>query len=147
MLALKYSGRVIYFFRQFHHRVKIAKNKALYRTAGLIRSACIKTIRVSPNSSPPGTPVRSRTRGGIRLIRFAVSSSGESALIGPIKFSYSNQWDEPVPHIHEFGGVFASRFSYFARYPQRSYMAHTLQKLKRQRAIPTTFAASIARII
>ncbi len=147
MLALKYSGRVIYFFRQFHHRVKVGKNKALYRTAGLIRSACIKTIRVSPNPSSPEKPVHSRTRGGIRLIRFSVSSMEDSAIIGPIKFAWSNKWDEPIPHIHEFGGTFASRFSYFATYPKRSYMGHTLDKLRRQGVIPRQFAASIARIL
>lgn len=147
MLALKYSGRVIYFFRQFHHRVRVAKNKALYRTAGLIRSACIKTIRVSANPAPPGMPVRSRTRAGLRLIRFSVSSMEDSALIGPIKFGWSNSWDEPVPHIHEFGGTFMSRFSYFATYPQRSYMGFTLNKLRRQGVIPRMFAASVARII
>ncbi len=147
MLALKYSGRVIYFFRQFHHRVKVAKNKALYRTAGLIRSACIRSIRVSPRPSTPGQPVHSRTRSGLRLIRFAVSSTEDSALIGPIKFGNSNRWDEPVPHIHEFGGTFTSIWSYFATYPQRSYMGFTLDKLRRQGVIPRQFATSIARII
>lgn len=144
MLALKYSGKVQFFFTKFYKRVRTGKHKALYRVSGLIMSACKRTIRISQRASSPGQPVHSRTRGGIRTIRFAVF--GDSSVIGPLKFAGSNFFDEPVPHIHEFGGTFVSHY-YYSQYPARPYMSVTLDRLNRQGVLPRQFSITMARII
>jgi len=148
MLAVKYSGRVEFFFQKLNRRKKIAKNVALYRTAGLVRTTARRMIRVSQNPARPGHPVHSRTRGGLRSIMFSVSSTETSAIVGPIKFYGSNRWDEPQPHIHEFGGVFVNMYRhFFARYPKRPYMSKTIEKLNKQGVIPRQFGLSLAQII
>lgn len=144
MLALKYSGKIQFFFEKFHRRVRIARNQALYRTAGLIRAACRRTIRVRARASNPPSPPHAHTRGGIREIRFSVF--GDSAIIGPIKFAGSNFFDQPVPHIHEFGGTYIAR-RFLATYPERPYMSATLRRLHEQGAIPRQFSAVVARIL
>jgi len=144
VLAIKYSGRVQFFFEKFRKRVRIARNQALYRTAGLIRTACRRTIRVRSGPGKAPNPPHAHTRGGIREIRFSVF--GDSAIIGPIKFAGSNFFDQPVPHIHEFGGTYIAR-RFLATYPQRSYMSATLKRLEQQGAIPRQFSAVVARIL
>lgn len=144
MFSLKYSARIQFFFEKFRKRVRIARNVALYRTAGLIRTACRRTIRVRKNASTPRFPVHAHTRGGIREIRFSVF--GDSAIIGPVKFPGSNFFDQPVPHIHEFGGTFVARY-YVSDYPERPYMSTTLKRLHSQNLIPRQFATHVARIL
>ena len=147
MLAVKYSGRVEYFFHKLNQRKAIAKNRALYRVSGLVMSNAKRMIRVSPRPAQPGKPVHSRTRGGLRTIRFSVSTSETSSIIGSMKFYGSNKWDEPQPHIHEFGGWFQNRRHYYANYPKRSYVAAALEKLKKEGIIPRQFGITMANII
>ena len=133
----------LFYLQKFNYFKTRGIEAGLRRTALYIRGACVRTIRVSPKSAPPNQPVRSRTRGGLRLIEAAIYTNG--AIIGPIKFSTSNFFNEPVPHIHEFGGVFKSRDSRFFNYPNRSYMYHTLKQLNARGAILPQFSVSMAR--
>lgn len=146
MFSLKYSGRVLFYTQKLTQRVKIARNRALYRTAGLIRTATRRSMRVRPGPSSPDTPPHAHTRSGLREIRFVVDVGEGAAIIGPLKFNSSRFFDQPVPHIHEFGGIFLARRGYW-RYPKRSYMKYTLDKLIANGKIPRQFAASMAEII
>ena len=76
------------------------------------------------------------------MIETAVYRNG--ALIGPVKFPTSNFFNEPVTHIHEFGGVFFSRFGMWS-YPERSYMYYTLKQLHASNKINKRFSATMAR--
>jgi hypothetical protein len=143
---MKYSGRVLFYVQKLTQRVRVAKNRALYRTAGLIRTATKRSLRIRRGASRPPAPPHAHTRGGLREIRFIVDEAQGAALIGPLKFGTSNFFNEPVPHMHEFGGMFIARRGYW-RYPKRSYMKYTLDKLVASGKIPREFSASIAEIL
>lgn len=134
MFSFLFKG--IAYTQKFEHNLRKGKRRGLHRVAGLIRVTAIRSIRVSPNPSAPGTPPHARKRGGLRDIKFDVYQNG--AIIGPIKYSRSNFFNQPVPHIHEFGGTYMGLFGY-ARYPQRSYMNYSLQQLHRRGLLPREF--------
>lgn len=118
-----------------------AKRKGLYRVAGLIRTSSIRNIRISSTVSLPGRPPHAKKRGGLREIKFDVYNNG--AIIGPVKFPGSNFFDQPVPHIHEFGGTYIGLRGYYT-YPERSYMNYTLKQLQQRGAIPKEFNVGMA---
>ncbi len=137
----KTTFRGIFYLQKFNYTKEKSKQAGLMSTALFIAGACKRTIRISPNPSSPGSPVHSRTRGGLRMIETAVYRNG--ALIGPVKFPSSNFFNEPVPHIHEFGGTFFSRFGLWT-YPERSYMYRTLKQLHASNKINKRFSATMA---
>jgi hypothetical protein len=142
---MRYNAKFLFYFNKLSKRIKIGTNRALYRAAGLIRTAERRTIRVRPGASRPDHPPHAHTSGGIRAIEFHVF--GNSAIIGPKKFPGSKWWNEPVPHMHEFGGVFINRKGKTARYPERSFAATTLKRLQSKNVIPRQFAVSIAEML
>ncbi len=140
MFKVLFKG--VFYLQKFNYTVDKGKQRGLRSVAALIRGACIRTLRVSQRTSPPGHPPYAKTRGGLRIIEYTVYANG--ALIGPVKFPGSDFFNQPVPHIHEFGGVFFSRVRYYT-YPQRSYMNHTLKQLIAKGKIPKAFSVSMAR--
>ncbi len=146
MIGVKYNARLLFYFQKLKSRVRIARNKALYRTAGLIRTSTKRSMRLRRGPSRPGTPPHAHTRMGLRVIEFIVDDAAGAAMIGPLKFPGSNYFNEPVPFIEEFGGRFISRRSY-ATYPERSFMYYTLKKLVASGKIPTEFAVSMAQVL
>jgi hypothetical protein len=141
MLSTTFRG--IFYLQKFNHTVKKGKEKGLRDVAALIRGACIRSLKVSKRTSSPGNPPFAKTRGGLRVIEFAVYQNG--AIIGPVKFPGSDFFNQPVPHIHEFGGTYMSRITYY-NYPQRSYMNYTLKQLIAKGAIPRRFSVSMGRM-
>ena len=146
MFAVKYSAHFINYFQKLTHHVRVAKNRALYRTAGYISTAAKRSMRLRVGSSRPGTPPHAHTRQGLRVIQFIVDESAGAALIGPIKFPNSRFFNEPVTYIQEFGGVFISRRGYWT-YPERSYMYYTLKKLAASGKLSNEFSYSMARVL
>lgn len=142
---MRYSAKTIFYFNKLGKQVKIGKNRALYRVAGLIRIATKRSMRLAAGPSRPGSPPHAHKASGLRSIQFSVH--GNSAIVGPIKFPGSNFWDEPVPHIHEFGGNYISRRGFMGDYPKRSYMATTLERLIRSGRLPREFRVSIAEVL
>lgn len=140
-----FSGtfRGIFYLQKFNYTVDKGKQKGLRDVAALIRGACIRSLRISQRTSPPGNPPYAKSRGGLRVIEFSVYTNG--AIIGPVKFSGSNFFDQPVPHIHEFGGTYMGRTTYY-NYPERSYMNHTLKQLVAQGKIPKQFSVSMGKL-
>lgn len=138
----KYFFRSMFYLQKFNYTVKKGSNKGLKDVASLIRGSCIRTLRISKRTSPPGNPPFAKTRGGLRVIEYFVYR--QTAIIGPVKFPNSNFLNEPVPHIHEFGGMFFSKKAYY-NYPERSYMNHTLKQLVAKGAIPRQFSVSLAK--
>ncbi len=134
--------REIFYLQKFNYTVDKGKTKGLRGVAALIRGACIRTLRVSKRTAPAGHPPFAKTRGGLRIIEYTVYRNG--AIIGPVKFPGSNFFNEPVPHIHEFGGTYFSRKAYY-QYPERSFMNHTLKQLIARGKIPKEFSVSMAR--
>ena len=135
--------RAVFYLQKFQYTVDKGKQRGLRNVAALIRGACIRTLRVSRKTAPAGHPPYAKTRGGLRVIEFSVYRNG--AIIGPVKFPSSDFFNQPVPHIHEFGGLFFSRSKYF-NYPQRSYMNHTLKQLIARGKIPKEFSVGMARL-
>jgi hypothetical protein len=142
---IRYSAKTVFYFDKLATRIKIGKNRALYRTAGLVRLTARRLLRVRSGPGRPGAAPHAHTRGGLREIRFSVF--GNVAIVGPTKFANSTFWDEPVPHIHEFGGIYISRRSTRATYPQRSYMGVTIERLMSKGKIPKQFSVSIAQAL
>lgn len=144
MLAAKISAHT----RMKTSRVKKAVNdgttRGLYRTAGLVRTASKRSMRLRAGASQAGSPPHAHTRLGLRIINFVVDKQAKSALVGPIKFSGSNFLNEPVPHALEFGGSYLTPYG-VSLYPQRSFMGHTLKKLHRAGLIHRNFSVSLAR--
>lgn len=143
---LKFRTRVMMYTNSLKRRVSIAEDRALYRVAGLVRTATKRSMRRRIGPSSPGTPPHAHTRGGLREIRFVVDTRAKAALVGPLKFPGSNFFNEPVPHVHEFGGGFISRRG-FKNYPQRSYMKSTLDKLVASGKIPRQFSVSMGEVL
>lgn len=130
----------IFYLQKFTYTVDKGKKRGLNKVAALVRASCIRTLRISKQTSPPGSPPFAKTRGGLRVIEYVTYQ--DTAIVGPVKFPNSNFFNQPVPHIHEFGGTFFSRKAYF-NYPERSYMGHTLKQLIARGAIPREFSVSM----
>jgi len=140
-VTFKYLFKGIFYLQKFNYYVDKGKTKGLQRTAAYIRGACIRTLRVSKRTSPENHPPFAKTRGGLRMIEAAVYRNG--AIIGPIKFTGSNFFNQPVTHIHEFGGLYIGKSGYW-KYPKRSYMNYTLKQLISRGAIPREFSVGMA---
>jgi len=105
-------------------------------------------MRLRAGPSRPGKPPHAHTRGGLRQIDFHVDTYAEAALIGPVKFPGSNFFDQPVPHIHEFGGQYLgiTRRTYW-NFPERSFMGYTLRKLQASGRLSRQFSYNLARTL
>jgi hypothetical protein len=139
--VFKYFFRSTFYLQKFNYTVDKGSNKGLHKVAALIRGASIRSLRISKRTSPPGNPPFAKTSGGLRVIEYVVDK--RVAVIGPVKFPTSNFFNQPVPHIHEFGGTFFSQKAYY-NYPERSYMNHTLKQLVAKGAIPKQFKVGMA---
>jgi len=142
---MRYPAKFLFYFNKLGKKVKVGINRGLYRVSGLIRTTERRTIRVRPKASKAPAPPHAHTQGGLRVIEFHVT--GNRSIIGPKKFASSNYFNEPVTHIHEFGGTYITRKGKLAHYPQRSYAATTLARLQRQGKIPKQFAVSITEVL
>ncbi len=141
-MSLRWFFRGVFYTTRFNKTVAKSKRFGLERLAAYIRGAAVRTLRVSQRTSLPGKPPFAKTRGGLRIMQYSVNTNG--AIIGPVKFSGSNFFNKPIPHIHEFGGTFFSRKGFY-RYPQRPYMSYTLRQLQKRGAIPKEFSVGMAR--
>lgn len=137
----KYTFKGIFYLQKFDYTKEKAKKGGILSTCLYIAGACKRTLRVSKLTSSPGNPPFPKTTGGLRVIEVAVYRNG--GIIGPVKFPGSNFFNQPIPHIHEFGGTFYSRFGLWI-YPERSYMFRTLKQLKASNKINRRFSASMA---
>jgi len=146
LLGVKYST----YTRQFFERLKAAKRRgkreAIYSVSGLIARTAKGMLRLRPGKSRAPAPPHAHTKGGLRVIMFAVD--GNTSIIGPIRFPRSKRFVEPVPHVHEFGGTVLDlkKFKVY-RYPARPYMSRTLEKLKSNNQIPRQFSVSLGRVL
>jgi hypothetical protein len=145
---MKFTARVEFYFQKMARKVKVAENKAIYRVAGLIRTATKRSMRMRKGSSKPGRPPHAHqpSSAGLRAIAFAVDYNKTRAIIGPIKIRRSNFFDAPATHIQEFGGVFRTLRA-VAFYPKRSYMKYTLDKLIAKGLINKEFSVGMAKVI
>jgi len=71
---IKYSAKINFYLNKVHRRVKTGRNRALYRTAGLIRTSAKRNLRIRSGPSRPGKPPHAHRRGGLRVIQFHVSA-------------------------------------------------------------------------
>lgn len=141
-MSLKWFFKGVFYSTKFNATVQKSKQAGLQRLAAYIRGATIRSLRISQRTSAPGKPPYAKTRGGLRIIQYSLYRNG--AIIGPVKFPGSNFFNQPVPHIHEFGGTFMSRKG-FRQYPERSYMNSTLQQLQKRGAISKEYSVGMAR--
>lgn len=142
---LKYQARTVTFFKQLKARVKRGKRAAIYSVCGLIRRDAINRLRVRPGPSRPPASPHAHTRAGLRVIDFHVS--GNTGIVGPRKFPSSNQFNEPVPAVHEFGKqvVTLGRAFRMVSYPKRPYMSKTVQNLRGK--IPREFSIQMGKVL
>lgn len=146
MLRVKYTSRTTLFFERLRVRKNRGKRDAIYSLSGLIVRSAKQSLRVRPGPSRPGAIPHAHTRGGLRVIQFAVDR--DKSIIGPIKFARSTRYNEPAPAIHEFGKVVVElRRGRVLKYAKRPFMSKTLERLDRKGLIPKTFSAKIARIL
>lgn len=144
MMRVKYSSRVNIFVQRLKARTERGKRAGLYRVSGLIASSAKQSLRLRPRASRPGTAPHAHTKGGLRVIRFFVDRN--TSIIGPIRFPRSRRFNQPVPFIHEKGGLVYSLFSgRFVTYPARPYMSKTIERLRNK--IPKEFSVQMGRII
>lgn len=147
MLRAKYSSRTTLFFERFRVRKNRAKREGIYSVAGLIASSAKQSLRIRRGPSRPGAIPHAHTRGGLRMIQFAVD--GNRAIIGPVRFPRSRQYNEPVPSIHEFGKLVytLSGIMRLKKYPERPYMYPTIKRLARRGKLPRNFSAQVAKVL
>lgn len=142
---LKYSARTVTFFKQLLVRKNRGKRNAIYGVCGLIRRSAINRLKVRPGPSSEGASPHAHTLGGLRIIRFAVS--GNTGIIGPIKFPNSRKYNKPVPAIHEFGGTVFTLGRVFRQvtYKRRPFMSKTIEVLRSR--IPKEFSVQLGKVI
>lgn len=141
---MRIFSRVQFFTNHFQTRYRVARDKGLYQTCGLIRTASRKALRVRRGASIPGYPPHAHTRAGLREINFDVK--GQQGIIGPRKFRGSNFFNQPVPRIQERGAVvYSLKRRAFYRYPERSYMYSTTRKLQSRGLIASRFRVTMSR--
>ncbi|MCL2645607.1 MAG: hypothetical protein FWD61_01215 [Phycisphaerales bacterium] len=93
---------------------------SLGHAAGAIRLAARHSIKKSPKKSPAGTPPNTR-KGRLRgAIKYAVSKSPPSAVIGPDAANAGTSGK-----AHEFGGKYKRE-----RYDRRPFMLPALENVK-----------------
>lgn len=146
MYSVNYNTKVLYYFQKLQTRIKIARDRALYRVSGYVKTATKRSMRTRVGASEPGRPPHAHTRTGLRMIEFRVDTLAGASIIGPVKFAGSNFFNEPVTYVQEFGGTFISRRG-FSQYPKRSYMKYTLDKLVSSGKLPRQFSASMGRVL
>lgn len=139
---LKYRTYLRLNFRKVSKRVEDGKIRGLYRVSGLVRTTAKRSMRLRQGPANAGSPPHAHTRVGLRLIQFHVDRNVSSSIVGPVKFASSNFFNEPVPHVQEFGGIYYNRRRFY-NYPERSYMGWTIKKLYREGKIPRGFALNI----
>ena len=142
---LKLSARTVSFFKQLKARLKRSKRDAIYRVCGLIRRDAINKLKVRPGASTPPAAPHAHTKAGLRVIDFHVD--GNTGLVGPRKFPYSNRQSEPVPSVHEFGKqVFTTKGPFMLiKYPERPFMGKTVERLKDK--IPREFSIQLGKVL
>lgn len=146
MSRAKFISRSKWFFQRLKARKERGKRDAIYSVSGLIATTAKNMLRLRPGPSRPPAAPHAHTRGGLRLIRFAVDRN--TSIIGPIRFPRSNQYNEPIPHVHEFGKtVFSIRRSIFYRFQRRPYMSKALESLKRRGKIPKHFSVRMGKVL
>lgn len=146
MPAKTIVARTTLYLSRLRVRKERAKRGAIYSTAGYIATSAKRRLRIRSGASRRGSAPHAHTRGGLRLIQFAVD--GNTAIIGPVKFPRSNQFNEPIPSIHEFGKTVVSlrKFKVY-QFSERPYMGPTLQSLAKRGILNRRFSARLARII
>lgn len=146
MIRVRYTSRTTLFLERLKVRKERGKRDAIYSVSGLIARSAKQSLRIRPGSSRPGAIPHAHTRGGLRVILFAVDR--DRSIIGPVRFPRSQRYNEPAPHIQEFGKtVLDLRKGKVINFPKRPFMSRTLERLGRKGLIPKQFSASIARII
>ena len=146
MMRVRYTSRTTLFIERLKARKNRAKRDAIYTVSGLIARSAKQSLRVRSGTSRPGAIPHAHTRGGLRVIMFAVD--GDRSIIGPIRFPRSKRYNEPAPYIHESGAtVIDYRRGMIITFPKRPFMSRTLERLRRKGLIPKQFSASVARII
>lgn len=146
MIRVRYSSRTTLFFEKLKVKKNRAKREAIYSVSGLIARSAKQSLRIRPGPSRPGAVPHAHTRGGLRVIRFAVDRN--KSIIGPIRFARSRRYNEPAPHIHEFGKVVVDlRRGKVLKFAKRPFMSKTIERLGNKGLIPKTFSAKIARIV
>ena len=146
MIRARYTSRTTLFIERLKARKNRAKRDAIYSVSGLIARSAKQSLRIRRGASRPGAIPHAHTKGGLRVIMFAVDTN--KSIIGPIRFPRSRRYNEPAPHIQEFGSsVIDYRAGKIITFPARPFMSVTLSRLRRKGLIPKQFSASIARII
>lgn len=146
---MKLTWNVLFknFFSHFRTKIKRGKRHALYRVSSFLRRACKRSIRRKNGPSAPFRPPHHHTTssdGGLRAIEFRVFEDANMAIVGPIKFAGGNRLNKPVPAVHEFGGIFATRQRFY-HYERRSFMKHTLDKMIANGKLPREFTYGMAQ--
>lgn len=145
-MPAKLRARTTFFLSRLRARKERAKRGAIYSTAGYIATSAKRRLRIRSGRSRRGAAPHAHTRGGLRMIQFAVD--GNSAIIGPVKFPRSNKFNEPVPSVHEFAKtVISLRTLRVYKFPERPYMGPTVKSLARRGFLNRRFSAKVARII
>lgn len=142
---LNVKSQTFSFMNKLRVRKNRAKKDALYSVCSLLRRDAINRLKLRPGPSRPGSSPHAHRRNGLRLIRFAVS--GDTGIIGPIKFPNSNKYNKPVPAIHESGGTVFTIGSVFKQltFPKRPYMSKTVES--RGPRLSKDFAIQLGRVL
>ncbi len=145
MLSVKYSARTVTFFKQLIVRKDRGKRKAIYGVCAMVRRAAINRLKIRPGSSKEGSAPHAHTAAGLRVIQFNVT--GNTGIIGPIKFPSSRQYNVPLPSIHEFGKtvITLGRIFKIVNFKKRPYMSTTVKVLGSK--IPKEFSIQMGEVL
>ncbi len=145
MLGVKYSARTVTFFKQLMVRKERGKRKAIYGVCAMIRRSAINRLKIRPGASNEGSAPHAHTAAGLRVIQFNVT--GNTGIIGPVRFPSSRQYNAPVPAIHEFGKtvITLGRIFKVVHFKKRPYMSTTIKMLGSK--IPKEFSVQMGEVL
>ena len=124
---LRLNAKFKSFGPRFIARKNRGKHDALTSEAARYRRAERNLLRIVRGPARAGAAPHAHTRSGLRFILFHVS--GNTALIGPVRFPA--RMSRPAPNVHEKGGLvtFFRPFPEVAFYPRRPFAEKVVKRL------------------
>jgi hypothetical protein len=112
-------------------RIRRANIQNLGHAGGAIRLAATRSIKKSPEPSPPGTPPHTRRGQLAGSILYAVEKRKQRVVIGPDYMKVGRS-----ATAHEFGGRYKRE-----RFKKRAFMGPSLEKVRPR--LPREWAGSV----
>jgi len=142
--VIRYSAKFKSYLNRFRVRKNRAVKEAIYSVAAMHRRKLISLFRLRPGPSREGAAPHAHTRGGLRIVRFAVDRN--VAVVGSIKFPNTGA-SKAIPGVHEFGKtvLIFRPFPHIVSYKPRPAASKAVEALRDR--TPKHFAVTLGNTL